>query len=68
MIFPINVHRRAVNARKLVAQDKTAITVVLLMLVFLCVRNAGNKNTTTEDPNANQPQGVEVSSEVEIIE
>lgn len=41
---------------------------VLLMLVFLCVRNAGNKNTTTEDPNANQPQGVEVSSEVEIIE
>lgn len=35
---------------------------------FLCVRNAGNKNTTTEDPNANQPQGVEVSSEVEIIE
>ena len=37
-------------------------------LVLLCVRNAGNKNTTTEDPNANQPQGVEVSSEVEIIE
>ena len=32
MIFPINVHRRAVNARKLVAQDKTAITVQLFVI------------------------------------
>lgn len=43
-------------------------SLVLLVLIFLCMRNADNKNTTTEDPNANQPQGVEVSSEVEIIE
>lgn len=43
-------------------------SLVLLVLVFLCVRNAGNKKATTEDPNANQPQGVEVSSEVEIVE
>lgn len=32
MIFPINVHRRAVNARKLVAQDKTAIIVQLFVI------------------------------------
>lgn len=43
-------------------------SLVLLVLVFLCMRNAGNKKPTTEDPNANQPQGVEVSSEVEIVE
>lgn len=54
--------------RVLVRTGIIAGSLVLLMLVFLCVRNAGNKNTTTEDPNANQPQGVEVSSEVEIIE
>lgn len=53
---------------RLTEVEKDLFSVVLLMLVFLCVRNAGNKNTTTEDPNANQPQGVEVSSEVEIIE
>ena len=54
--------------RVLVRTGIIAGALVLLTLVFLCVRNAGNKNTTTEDPNANQPQGVEVSSEVEIIE
>lgn len=54
--------------RVLVRTGIIAGALVLLMLAFLCVRNAGNKNTTTEDPNANQPQGVEVSSEVEIIE
>lgn len=43
-------------------------SLVLLVLIFLCVRNTGNKKSTTEDPNANQPQGVEVSSEVEIVE
>ena len=44
--------------RVLVRTGIIAGALVLLMLVFLCVRNAGNKNTTTEDPNANQPQGV----------
>lgn len=43
-------------------------SLALLVLIFLCVRNTGNKKSTTEDPNANQPQGVEVSSEVEIVE
>lgn len=54
--------------RVIVRAGIIAVSLALLMLVFLCVRNAGTKNTTTEDPNANQPQGVEVSSEVEIIE
>lgn len=30
-------------------------SLVLLVLIFLCVRNTGNKKSTTEDPNANQP-------------
>lgn len=54
--------------RVLVRTGIIAGSLVLLVLIFLCVRNTGNKKSTTEDPNANQPQGVEVSSEVEIVE